>query len=269
MVLKSVRLQQRVIKGASLKPFLRFLYYNVVMDEKVFKRIEKKYLLDKKQKAAILKILQPKMKEDRYFTSEVLNIYFDTKGYDLIIKSIENPDFKEKLRARSYGGYDKVFFEIKTKMRTGEYRVGNKRRFLITHKDFQKFLKGDCTAAEAAAMKVEKAEDLQIAREVDYMISYFQLEPKILVYYTRESYAGEQGLRITFDENLSYRNTDLSFVRKASDKKYFKGDKNIIMEIKAHEVMPLWLVQGLSEIKAYPARFSKIGKIYELIRKEQ
>lgn len=251
------------------KHFLRFLYYNMIMDEKVFKRIEKKYLIDKNQKAEILKILKKHMEEDHYFKSEVLNVYFDTDNFDLIIKSIDNPDFKEKLRARSYGGYDKVFFEIKTKLKDGEYRVGNKRRFLITHEDYKSLVEGKKTAVELAKLSVETDMDEQIAKEVDYMISYFKLKPQILVYYNRESYLGEGGLRITFDSDLSYRDDDATFIRRASDKKYFKDEKNIIMEIKAHEVMPLWLAQGLSKVKAYPARFSKIGKIYELIRKEK
>ena len=240
------------------------------MDEKVFDRIEKKYLISGKQKKAILKSVTTHMKKDGYFKSGVMNIYFDTDNFDLIIKSIENPDFKEKLRARSYEGYDKVFLEIKTKLKQGGNRVGYKRRFLITHQDFKKLIAGERTALELAEQIVETGNDLQIAKEVDYMISYFDLKPRVLVYYSRESYVGENRLRITFDENLKYRNTDLSFIKKASDKKYFREEKNVIMEIKAHGVMPLWLVKVLSENKIFPERFSKIGKIYEKItRKEQ
>lgn len=237
------------------------------MDIKTFDRIEKKYLIDSAQKKEIMKVVRENMKKDEYFKSGVLNVYFDTDNYDLIIKSIENPDFKEKLRARSYEGYDKVFLEIKTKIKAKEYRVGYKRRFLITHKDFQKLIASEKSAVELAEQVIETGDDIQIAREVDYLISHFDLKPKILVYYDRESYLGENGLRITFDENLKYRDQDLSFVKKASDKKYFEDDKNIIMEVKAHGVMPLWLVKVLSKEKAFPARFSKIGKIYAKLKK--
>lgn len=237
------------------------------MDTKVFDRVEKKYLISKKQKKEILKEVQKNMEKDGYFKSGVMNIYFDTDNFDLIVKSIDNPDFKEKLRARSYEGYDKVFLEIKTKMKQKEYRVGYKRRFLITHKDYQKLVAGKKTALELAEQMIETNNDLQIAKEVDYILNYFDLKPRILVYYDRESYVSSDGLRITFDENLSYRDTDLSFIKKSSDKKYFKDDKNIIMEVKAHGVMPLWLVKLLSNEQAYPVRFSKIGKIYELIKK--
>jgi hypothetical protein len=40
------------------------------------------------------------------------------------------------------------------------------------------------------------------------------------------------------------------------------------MEVKARGAMPLWFAHLLSENKIFPVRFSKIGKIYELIKKE-
>ena len=41
------------------------------------------------------------------------------------------------------------------------------------------------------------------------------------------------------------------------------------MELKAHGAVPLWLVKKMSELKIYPQRFSKVGKIYEALRKEK
>ena len=84
------------------------------MDEKTFDRVEKKFLITKEQKDALMTVINEKMKHDGYFHSGVYNIYFDTDNYDFIIQSIDHPVFKEKLRIRSYEGYDKVFFEIKT-----------------------------------------------------------------------------------------------------------------------------------------------------------
>lgn len=238
------------------------------MNEKTFDRIEKKYLIDAAQKKKILALVEKYMKKSQYHKSEIFNIYFDTDNYDLIIKSIENPDFKEKFRARFYGGYDKVFLEIKTKLKGGETKVGYKRRFLITHNDYLKFVDKQKTAFELASEKIETGNDLQIAREVDYLVDYFDLKPKILVYYNRTSYIDNNNLRITFDENLCFRDTDLSFRKKVRDKHYFNDKKCIIMEVKAGGVMPLWLVNVLSEAKAYPVRFSKIGKVYERLKKE-
>ena len=238
------------------------------MDERTFDRIEKKYIIDQEQKDQILRVISRKMKHDKYHKSRVLNIYFDTDNYDLIIKSIEKPEFKEKLRARSYGGFDKVFLEIKTKTKGKEANVGYKRLVLITHEDYNKLVAGKKTMLELAKQKIEEGNDLQIANEVDYLIKYFDLKPKILVYYDRISYKGENELRITFDENLKYRNKNLKFTRSAKDNHYFNNEKKIIREIKANGVIPLWLAKALSSAKAYPMSFSKIGKIYERLRKE-
>ena len=108
------------------------------MDTKTIDRIEKKYLITSKQQMTILEAVCKKMKKDKYFKSGIFNIYFDTDNYDLIIQSIEQPMFKEKLRARSCGGFDKVFFEIKTKLCGKENNVGYKRRVRITKKDYNK-----------------------------------------------------------------------------------------------------------------------------------
>ena len=222
-------------------------------------------------------------KKDEYQDSEVYNIYFDTDNYDLIVQSIDHPVFKEKLRARSYDGYDKVFLEIKTKILGRVYRekflegddmmrdnnLGFKRRVLITHQDFDELVSGKTTAEALANRDVEKISDIQIAREVDYLIQHFGLKPKILIYYKRKSYKDGNELRVTFDTDLKYRDKSLKFAKNSADKALFSDDKNIIMEIKAQNAMPLWLAKTLSAEKIYPVQFSKIGKIYEKIRKEQ
>ena len=118
------------------------------MDEKNFDRIEKKYLITAKQRQSILKELKKHMEKDHYFKSGVFNIYFDTDNYDFIIKSIERPTFKQKLRARSYDGYDKVFLELKTKMMGHDNNVGYKRRVMITRKDFSKLINRHITLTE-------------------------------------------------------------------------------------------------------------------------
>ena len=229
------------------------------MDATTFNRIEKKYLITPSEKKAILSPIEKNMRKDKYYKSEIFNIYFDTDNYDLIIKSIENPDFKEKLRARAYAGYNRVFLEIKTKFNEGEERVGHKRRIMITHAGFSKFAKKEKTARELV--------DSQIASEIDYLMNFFDLKPKLLVYYNRKSFVDDTGLRITFDENLSFRDKEFTFKRKIHDKHYFNDQKSIIMEVKATKALPLWLVEELSKNKIYPVRFSKVGKIYELIKK--
>ena len=239
------------------------------MDTKIFDRIEKKYLIDDTQRKSIIKQIKSKMEKDNYHLSKVFNVYYDTDNFDLIIQSIDKPLFKEKVRARSYAGYDKVFLEIKTKVHGKDNNIGYKRRVMVTKDDYKKFAKRTHTAVELAGKEIEEKTDLQIAAEIDYLVEYFDLKPKILLYYDRESFAGEDDLRITFDKDLKFRTEKLNFRQDKQDQYYFKNKKNTIMEIKANGAMPLWLVRILSKEKIYPTRFSKIGKIYELLRKEQ
>jgi len=238
------------------------------MDANVFDRIEKKYLISESQKKHIISIIKLHMKKSKYYKSEVFNLYFDTDQFDLISQSIDWGDFKHKLRARSYSGYDRVFLEIKTKVRGSDVNPGYKRRAMITHSEFKNLSNKKQTLLEIMHGRDSSSRDLQIAREVDYLISEFNLRPKVLVLYHRESFSGEDCLRITFDERLRYRADNLCFVKKKHDKMYFKGGQNIIMEIKSQTPFPLWLSRVLSENKIFPQRFSKIGKVYEKLIKE-
>lgn len=239
------------------------------MSDKVFDRIEKKYLITDAQRKAMLDVISRNMHEDNYFRSKVFNIYFDNENYDLIVQSIDRPLFKEKLRARSYGGYDRVFLEIKTKLLGKDANPGFKRRVMITKKDFEEFINGTKNLVTLAKKTIEKEDDLQIASEVDYLAKRFDLKPRIMVIYGRESYKGEDNLRVTFDTDLKYRLKDFQFKAKKSDKIYFKDKCNIIMEVKAHGVLPLWLVKAMSKNKVYPQQFSKVGRIYEKLKKEE
>ena len=247
------------------------------MNDKVFNRIEKKYLITEGQKHSLLKLIRHHMSKDRYHKSEVLNLYFDNDHYDLIAGSIDWVDFKAKIRARSYAGYDRVYMEIKTKLRPEPRRnkhqeyediddnIGYKRRVIITKNDFEELINHHVSLESLAARSVETKHDLQIAKEIDYLIQYHNLSPKILVTYNRLSYKDDQDFRITFDENLKYRNRNLSFKPSKRDKIYFKDDHNIIMEVKTNTAIPLWFAHKLSELQIYPQQFSKIGKTYERI----
>lgn len=245
------------------------------MDTKVFDRVEKKYLITRQDKRELTKLIRKNMEKDSYHKSDVMNLYFDNDNYDLIANSIDWVDFKEKIRARSYEGYDRVFMEIKTKIHAKarndedtdtDENIGYKRRVMITHDDFRELINRHKTLEDLASHAIETKSDLQIAREIDYLITHFDLTPKVYISYHRESYKDNQGLRITFDEKLKYRDHNLSFNKAKHDKIYFKGDHNIIMEVKANGVIPLWLVKKLSDRKIYPRQFSKIGKVYERIK---
>ena len=215
------------------------------MEEKVFDRVEKKYLITPEEKRDLLKEIKSYISKGNYHKSDIINIYFDNDNYEMISESIDWVDFKKKIRVRSYEGYDRVFLEIKTKLHGEDENIGYKRRV------------------------IEKGTDLQIAKEIDYLVTKFQLEPKVLISYQRESYKDDKDLRITFDENLKYRHHNLCLKKQKSDTIFFKDNRNIIMEVKTTGAMPLWFVKTLSKYRIYPSRFSKIGKIYQQIIDER
>lgn len=238
------------------------------METEVFNRIEKKYIINRTQKKQLLRAVRKNMNKDNYHKSEVYNIYFDNQNYDSIINSIDWIDFKAKIRARNYQGYDRVFLEIKTKIYDPEENIGYKRRVKISLHDYEELVNNNKTLAELIQKNEPSPRNIQIAKEIDYLIKKLDLSPRILVMYNRESYKNNDNLRITFDENLRYRNKDLSFIPQKNDTMYFKDNYNTIMEVKAHGVIPLWLANVMTEAKVYPKQFSKIGNIYQKIIKK-
>ena len=67
-----------------------------------FKRVEKKYMFTIDKYNELMKRLDTKLDSNEFPNSSILNIYFDTDNYDLAIKSIQKPIYKEKIRLRSY-----------------------------------------------------------------------------------------------------------------------------------------------------------------------
>ena len=221
-----------------------------------FQRVEEKYLLTKEEKEKFLKMTKKHLEKDKYFYSEIHNIYFDTRNNDLIINSLEKPVFKDKFRIRSYNKptlEDDIFFEMKTKYKG----IVGKRRVKLKLKDFNAYLNNKYFL------------DTQIFKELDYYFKYYDLVPAIYIAYDRNSYQGieNKDLRITFDSNLRSRRKDLEFTKNTKLVSYFKEDY-YIMEIKTNYTMPLWLVKTISTLKLKPVSFSKYGKIYEKEKKE-
>lgn len=219
----------------------------------VFRRVEQKYILSKKQYELLQDIIKSKFKKDKYYKSKIYNLYFDNSSNDMIINSIENPLYKEKIRVRSYNEVknkdDIVYLEMKQKYKSIVY----KRRVMMTLFEYNKYIRSG---------KVSK-KDGQIMKEIDYYIKYYKANPYVYVAYDRLSYYAidDINFRITFDNNLRYRFDDLGLYDSKLDKKYFDNDM-YIMEVKSMNSLPLWFVEVLSLNKIYPQSFSKVGNIY-------
>lgn len=228
--------------------------------QEVFRRTEVKYLLTPAQKAALLDKLGSHLVPDRYFKGTNCSVYFDTDDHYLAIHSMEKPMYKEKIRVRSYNApkslNDTVFLEIKKKF----HGVGNKRRVAVTLRDFYHYI-------DTGHLETENP---QIKAELDYCFSLYDLKPMLYLAYDRLSYCGadDPDFRVTFDHNVRYRTRNLRLENGSQGEPYFKNGE-IIMEVKAHDSFPLWFVKALSDLKIYPASFSKYGKVSYIILKKE
>lgn len=220
----------------------------------IFQRYELKYLLMPTQKEAVLAAMAPYMRPDQYGKSTIRNIYFDTDTYRLIRRSIERPAYKEKLRLRSYQkaeAEDASFVELKKKYRSVVY----KRRVILPQ---QQAL--DCLCS-GQTLPIHS----QIAEEIDYFRSYYQtLSPRVFLSYDREAFyaLGDSCFRVTFDENILFRQEDFSFASNISGSPLLDGGL-VLMEIKTAGGIPLWMTHCLTKYKIYKTSFSKYGAAYQ------
>ena len=224
----------------------------------IFKRVEKKYLLTREQYETILSRLDQHMHPDRFFESDIRNIYFDNSADELIETSLKKPAYKEKLRLRSYGapGADStVFFEIKKKYQGVVY----KRRISMTRSDAYRYI-----------LTGELPTDLvgNIPVEIDYMIRRYRLFPKAFISYHRLALVGNNDpeLRITFDSEITSRYDDVRLESDAPGTQLLPPD-TVLMEIKIPGALPLWLAHILSDMAVYPHSFSKFGTAH--VRRKQ
>ena len=219
------------------------------MKDNIFKRVEQKYILSKWEYDNIQKIINEYFLKDRYYQSKIANIYYDNDNNDMLITSLEKPIFKKKIRVRSYGEDDSIYFEIKEKYDDIVY----KRRVKLLMNEYNNYLIGN---------KISNSNQ-QIMREIDYYVNYYKIHPYVYVAYDRLSYYSKDdfNFRITFDNNLRYRFNNLDCCCDEDTIKYFDSDK-YIMEVKCLNSLPYWFVKYLSSNKIYPTSFSKVGSIY-------
>lgn len=218
----------------------------------VFKRYEKKYLITSKQREKIIAAAENYIKRDKFYRSSVCSIYYDTPSKIMIRTSIDKPEYKEKLRLRSYGVPDdesRVFLELKKKYDGVVY----KRRTLMRYGDVPDFFGGNVEPKT------------QIEKELLWTINYYNsIEPSVFISYDRTSFCGvyDKSFRLTFDTNVLHREEELSLDKGIWGERLL--DEGIyIMEVKSPLAIPLWLSKVLDEQRIYPATFSKYGTVYK------
>ena len=218
----------------------------------VMKRYELKYLLTAEQTVFLRERLKGHMEVDQYGKTSIASLYYDTPTYQLIRTSVEKPEFKEKIRLRSYGiatEESPVFLELKRKA----YGIVYKRRVQTTIPLVHKFFSGEGDICAPG----------QINKEITVFRDYYKtLVPACLIIYDRIAYFEPGGdLRLTIDENPRYRTDDLTLTR-SMDGISLLGEGCTILEVKVQEAVPLWLCDILSAGGIRKGSFSKYGEAY-------
>ncbi|MCI6004886.1 MAG: polyphosphate polymerase domain-containing protein [Blautia sp.] len=219
-----------------------------------FKRYELKYKMNWQQKENILQSMNAYMKPDQYGRTTIRNIYYDTDTYRLIRRSLENPAYKEKLRVRSYcpaNGDTPVFVELKKKYQHVVY----KRRLVCPQAEVLKYFGSGNPLPDHS----------QIGNEIRYFWQYYKtLHPAVFLSYEREAYYALDGsdLRVTFDENILYREKDLNLGSAVYGTPILEEGQTL-MEIKTSGGIPLWMSRALTGNHLYKTSFSKYGTAYQ------
>lgn len=221
-------------------------------NQTIFKRYEIKYMLDIRQLSLLKNEMKKYMIADAFGKSTICSLYFDTPQYLLIRRSMDHPMYKEKLRLRSYGVADEnstVFVELKKKYNSVVY----KRRVAMTEKEALEYL-----------LNHRKVMDTQITREIDYCMDVYKgIAPAMLLSYEREAYYArdDHEFRVTFDQNILWRNYDLSLHEGIYGNPILK-DNQVLMEVKTAGAIPMWMVRFLRDNEIYKTSFSKYGTAY-------
>lgn len=192
--------------------------------QNIFDRVEKKYVLAENVYIQLIDKISEHIEKDQFFYNQINNVYYDTDNNDLLIKSMQKPVYKEKVRVRSYGIPtldDIVFLEIKKKYNG----VVNKRRVSLKLQEFYNFTQKGI---------IPKNNKEQITKEVVYYFNKYNLKPKVFISYDRFSYYDKENknFRITFDSNLRSRNFDLNLEKGSYGELYNLYEKFYIMELK-------------------------------------
>ncbi|MBR2295069.1 MAG: polyphosphate polymerase domain-containing protein [Clostridiales bacterium] len=218
-----------------------------------FKRYEIKYILDAPERKELCDLMKDHMKLDKYGKTTIRNIYYDTDDYRIIRRSLEKPEYKEKLRVRSYSRvrpYDDVFVELKKKYESVVY----KRRVALPEYLVNEWLTGG-----------EMIGSSQIENEIDYFKDFYEgISPKVFISYEREAYypLDDTDIRVTLDGNIVARDTDLTLEKGVYGENILPRDLTVL-EVKVPCTMPLWLVDFLSERNIRKTSFSKYGSYYQ------
>ena len=229
---------------------------------KAFNRRELKYIIRTDQMQQFIADITPFLKRDahagqtRFYRSN--SLYYDTEDYQAYWQKLEGLKHRRKLRIRVYGEQvvnpdDECYVEIKERIDAAV----RKRRIVIPYKDARIL----CSKGYIHP-SLESEEDKPVIDEIAHLVWLFQLQPACVMRYDRMAFNGnpdyDPSLRITLDTNCRARIHDIDFSSStAEEMKFFLSPQLCILEVKANQRVPYWLVQILHRHQFMLRKISK------------
>ena len=213
-----------------------------------FNRWELKYLVHIKTMYRVIKSIESYVAPDENGAEgmyKISSLYYDTPDFRFYREKADGQKFRQKLRLRKYAADNEYsFFEIKQRYNS----TVMKRRVRLRDKEAHALAKG------ISSSRQYPAEQRGVIEQVEYMMSVNALVPKLNVSYMRRAFTGkyENDLRVTFDTNLKCsRHND------NENQKYMIHPSYAVMEIKADERVPMWLIRIIQKYNLEANRVSK------------
>lgn len=232
-------------------------------NENLFKRKEKKYLLDADHARAFQDALLPYLERETASDGSAVSCrksyYFETRDFKSYFDHRNLKSRRFKIRLRFYDAKNRIpdrgFLEMKTK-HNGQT---SKKRIRFNSDAMQDFLNGRDWHLPAAHLNsaLDHRSLVQISDEITQTIKSLKMEIILSVLYGREClYNNNAGLRITFDSDLRVQATRNNLIRPECNQAGWPANK-VIVEIKTSKARPNWLNQLVKEFDLRRQSFSK------------
>jgi SPX domain protein involved in polyphosphate accumulation len=222
-----------------------------------FNRFELKYVLPWAKCEAVIADLKHHIPADRHSGTagyRLVSLYYDSPQYDFFWAKVEGIKFRRKVRLRIYAGDDvsaaeNCMVEIKQRIN----RTVQKRRLVLPIPDAERLCAGDYKPEGLDAL------DQQVADEVSYLVLAKDLQPAAITAYHRLAFEGTHrnaGLRVTFDTDVRSRIHALKVNASAQNHLIVPSGWSI-MEVKANDAIPSWVISLLAKHECQLCRVSK------------
>ena len=222
-----------------------------------FNRYELKYVLPWARCEALIADLKHHVPVDQnggHVGYQVVSLYYDSPEHDFFWAKVEGIRYRRKIRLRAYverniEDISECTVEIKQRIN----RTVQKRRLLLPLAQAERLCTGAGVPPELDSL------DQRVAEEVTYMVRAKQLVPTTITAYHRRAFEGmhtNAGLRVTFDTDVRARVHALKLDESAQNR-HIVPPGWAIMEVKANEAVPSWMLSLLGRHDCLLRRVSK------------